>query len=304
MAKLCALTAVLSGTVLLLAADRASACPERDRCRHHAEDTADRDDDEDADADDDVDEGKVADTDDDNDGDDDSDSSGPGFHIRITGPIRGTRVAEPPEPPEPPPPPRARRTVRVERVATAFSEARPAPEPDFGGTTRVTSSADPSERRIGVGLRASTLHLNRGGPDAASVGVLLRFRARPVELELDIGRDEYLGDASRSDTRLGASLYVPLASGRVVPFLVAGTGLNFSYFKSTGDQLHQGYLSGGGGLAIECTRRFAIDLDARYMLRQFFDSNALVAAQPESSGGGANDRDQALEVRLSGVVYF
>jgi hypothetical protein len=144
--------------------------------------------------------------------------------------------------------------------------------------------------------------VGRNGANAASGGVLLRFRAHPVEIELDIGRDEYFGDIARSDTRIGASLYIPLTSGRVVPFLVAGTGMNFSFFNATGDELHQGFLSGGGGLTFHASRRFALELDARFMLRQFFDDTAVVARQGIT--GDEPERDQTVEVRLAGIFYF
>src|SRR5215470_8225250 len=117
-----------------------------------------------------------------------------------------------------------------------------------------------------------------------------RVRTRPVELELDVGRDEYLGSTARSDTRVGAALYVPLVAARVAPYLLAGAGVNFSYFSDTDEELHQGYLAGGGGVAFAASSRFTLDFDARYMLREFFE--------------GDRDRDQALEMRISGIVYF
>jgi len=155
---------------------------------------------------------------------------------------------------------------------------------------------------IGLGFRASTVHIGRSGPTSAGGGVLLRFRARPVEIELDIGRDEYLGDSTRSDTRIGANLYVPLAWGRLTPFLVVGTGMSFSHFGATGDELHQGYLAGGGGVSFPVARRFSLELDARFMLRQFFDDDAVVARQ--GIDRDEPSRDQALEVRLAGIFYF
>jgi hypothetical protein len=204
---------------------------------------------------------------------------------------------EPPPPPEPPEPPRWRH--RAPRAEAAFPE--PAPAPSFELSAESHSDGGPTSI-IGVGLRASTVHVGRSGDNTASGGVLLRFRARPVEIELDIGRDEYLGDMARSDTRVGASLYVPLTTGRVAPFLVVGTGMNFSFFNKTGDELHEGYLSGGGGLAFACSRRFSLELDARFMLRQFFDDTAVVARQ--GIGGDEPARDQAVEVRMAGIFYF
>jgi hypothetical protein len=169
--------------------------------------------------------------------------------------------------------------------------------------TTVRFAEPEREPNIGVGLRASALRVGRNGPDAGGVGALLRFRTRPVEIELEVGRDEYKGDVARSDTRVGASLYVPLVPGRFVPFLVAGTGISFSYFAATGDELHQGYLAGGLGLSFAMTRRFVVAADARYMLRSFLDDRAVVAAQPLQTSGDPT-RDQAAELRLAGLVYF
>jgi hypothetical protein len=161
------------------------------------------------------------------------------------------------------------------------------------------AGAPARDARIAVGVRASAMHIGHEGPDGAGLGVLLRFRTRPVELELEVGHDEYGDGANRSDTRIGGSLYVPLVSGRLVPYLVAGTGMSFSYFKDTRDDLHQGYLAGGGGLSLALGARFVIGLDGRFMLRQFFDDQARVDAQPLHGSDG-----QTVEVRLGGLVYF
>jgi hypothetical protein len=165
----------------------------------------------------------------------------------------------------------------------------PAPPPSDDPPTTVYAGPPARDPHIGVGVRASALRIGRSGPDAAGIGALLRFRARPVELELEVGRDEYRGDVSRSDTRLGATLYVPLVSGRWVPFLLVGTGVNFSYSSVTGAETHQGFVDGGAGLALQANNHLVLDLDGRYLLRQTFE-------------GGAGD--QAVELRLTGMVYF
>jgi len=170
------------------------------------------------------------------------------------------------------------------------------------GPTTVYQAPRPREPNIGVGVRGSALQIGRDGPTGGGMGALLRFRSRPVELELEVGRDRYQ-DTDRDDTRLGASLYVPLVNGTFSPYLVAGTGVNFSYFGSTGDQLTQGFLAGGAGLSIRLSNRFVIAADARYMLRRFFDDQALVDAQP-LPGSGSDGRDEAVEGRLGAMFYF
>jgi hypothetical protein len=259
MAKLVALSALL-GAAVALQGRPVHAC-EKDRCHqritHVDTDDIDDDDDDDRDSDD-----------QDDDDDDDDRGGGPGFHIHIVGPIRGTHVEArtPPEPPEPPPPPEPPRwRHRAPRAEAAFPEAPPAPS--FELSAQSHSDGGPTSI-IGVGLRASTVHVGRSGDNTASGGVL----------------------------------YVPLTSGRVTPFLVVGTGMNFSFFNKTGDELHEGYLSGGGGLAFACSRRFSLELDARFMLRQFFDDTAVVARQ--GIGGDEPARDQAVEVRMAGIFYF
>lgn len=229
----------------------------------------------------------------------------PRGHIVVRGPILGFGVAdygpppppplppappEPPEPPEPPPPPEP-------------PSYYPTPEPSQ--PTAVYEVARPREPNIGVGVRASALRIGRDGPEAAGYGVLLRFRSRPVELELEVGRDDYRDGVARNDTRLGASLYIPLVQGSFAPFLVAGTGMNFSHFDETGDELHQGYVAGGGGLALKLGR-FVISADARYMLRGFFDAQEKIDAQPTVATNLNVDesRDQAVELRLNGILYF
>src|SRR5215470_12422938 len=262
MAKL-ALLSALVGTAFWTVASPAHACRGKDHCPTHRDEADD-------------------DTSDDDDDDGGSSSGSTSYHIHITGKVWKGVADEAPEPPPPPPAPR----VRVRAPAYVA----PAPRVEVEAPTVVHTYSAPSEERIGVGARASEVHIGRGGPDAAGGGVLLRFRTRPVELELDIGRDEYLGSTARSDTRVGAALYVPLVAARVAPYLLAGAGVNFSYFKDTDEELHQGYLAGGGGVAFAASSRFSIDVDARYMLRQFFE--------------GDRDRDQALEMRISGIVYF
>ncbi len=231
----------------------------------------------------------------------------PPAHIVIRGPIvrygYEARTSPPPPPPpeapEPPPPPPPRGPAYVEHTPPPRYEEAEAPP------TQIYRTARPRERNIGVGLRASAMQVGRNGPTASGVGALLRFRSRPVELELEVGRDTY-NDLDRDDTRVGASLYVPLTQTSLVPFLVAGAGVNFSYFGHTGDQLYQGYLGAGGGLSLKLGSRFIISADARYFMRRFFDDEMVVAAQSlaGSSGDPAGVRDEGVEGRLVGVLYF
>jgi len=220
----------------------------------------------------------------------------PSAHMVIRGPILGFGgvLAEVPPPPPPPPAP----------------EPPPPPEPPAYYTpmpeTRIVHVAEPREPNIGVGIRGSAIRIGRDGPEANGIGALLRFRTRPVEFELEIGRDAYNEGMAREDTRLGASLYLPLVSSRFAPFLVAGVGMNFASFDVSGDELHQGYISGGGGLNWRLGSRLSIGADARYMLRRFFDSEEAVAANDvfRTKDDPSGLRDQAVEVRLNALLYF
>jgi hypothetical protein len=187
--------------------------------------------------------------------------------------------------------------------ASAYAVAAPAPGPTEGSVVAV---AQPREPTIGVGVRGSAVRAGQDRPAAEGVGALLRFRARPVELELEVGWDRYGSDTDRRDTRLGTSLYVPIGGEVIVPYLVVGAGMNFARFGTTGDDLHQGYLAGGGGLALNFSRSFGISADARYMVREFFDRDELVAKQPltVTPGVAFSKHDEALEFRANAVVYF
>jgi hypothetical protein len=170
----------------------------------------------------------------------------------------------------------------------------------------------PPEPVVGIGIRGSAIHSGHDHPDAQGLGALLRFRARPVELELEVGWDGYGPAIDRNDTRVATSLYVPIVGRVIVPYLVVGAGMNFANFGSTGDTLHQGFAAGGGGLAVNFSPAFGISADVRYMVRHFFDNADIVAynlaldhtptavyvAPPN------NNRDEAVEFRANAVVYF
>jgi hypothetical protein len=223
----------------------------------------------------------------------------PRARIVVRGPILGYGVVahdHPPPPPPPPPPP-------------APEVPPPPPEPAYtygGPVASVHTQSRSRERNIGVGLRASALQIGRDGPAASCWGVLLRFNVRPVGLELEVGKDDYRDGVDRSDTRVGGSLYIPLTSTRMQPFLAAGVGMNFSSFPGTGDELHQGYLNGGGGLSLRLGSRFTIAAEARYMMRRFFDSEEKVAAQGVhvTNDEPRGMRDEGVEGRLNAMLYF
>jgi hypothetical protein len=226
----------------------------------------------------------------------------PRAHIVIRGPILGYGGVVHGPPPPPPPPPVAELPPPPPPAPTPPPyEEPPEPMPE----TRVYAAARPRDPTVGIGVRGSALRVGRNGPEATGIAALLRFRARPVELELEVGRDEYT-DVAREDTRLGVSLYLPLVSNRFAPYLVAGAGMNFASFDLTGDELHQGYLAVGGGVSWRLGRRFSIAADARYFLRRYFDSDEMVAANDvfRTNGDPTGLRDQGVEGRLIGILYF
>jgi hypothetical protein len=186
----------------------------------------------------------------------------------------------------------------------------PPPPAAYASPTTVVAAPRLREPTIGLGLRGSTVRSGPDHPAAEGVGALLRFRARPVELELEVGWDNYGNDTQRSDTRIATSLYVPIIGRVIVPYLVVGAGMNFANFGTTGDVLHQGFMSGGGGLAVNFNRSFALSADARYLVRHFFDNPDVIARQPlaitdgETTTGTSTRRDDAVELRANAIVYF
>jgi hypothetical protein len=170
----------------------------------------------------------------------------------------------------------------------------------------VMATARQHEPTVGVGIRGSSVRAGEDRPAAEGLGALLRFRSRPVELELEVGWDHYGSDTDRTDTRVATSLYVPIAGHAIQPYLVVGAGMNFAHFGGTGDDLHQGFLAGGGGLALNFSRSFTIAADARYMVREFFDDMTLVAKQPIMVDPtiSPDKHDEAVEFRANAIIYF
>jgi hypothetical protein len=169
----------------------------------------------------------------------------------------------------------------------------------------VAAAPEPRGPTFGVGLRGSALRAGEDHPAAEGIGVVVRFPARPVEVELELGQDRYGSGSDRRDTRLGANLIVPIAGDVLVPYLLVGAGMNFANFALTGDDLHQGYLTGGGGLALKLGSSFAISVDARYLVREFFDNDDVVYRQAIAIAPAAPEKhDEAVEFRGNAIFYF
>jgi len=193
--------------------------------------------------------------------------------------------------------------VPVATVAYAETYAAPVGPPPPATVVARRPERDPS---IGVGISGTAIRSGTDHPASEGLGALMRFRARPVEVELEVAWDRYGSDTDRTDTRLGGSLYVPIAGRGLQPFLVVGAGMNFAHFGTTGDDLHQGYLNGGGGLALNFSRSFTIAADVRYMVREFFDDASVVEKQPLvlTPGVTPDKRDQAVAFRANAIFYF
>jgi hypothetical protein len=137
------------------------------------------------------------------------------------------------------------------------------------------------------------------------VGALLRFRSRPIEVELEVGWDHFGSGTNRDDTRVATSLYVPLVGTVIQPYLVVGAGMNFAHFDASNDTLHQGFLSAGGGVALNLGKSLTIAADARYMVREFFDDDASLATNPITLQPGVVEKhDEAVELRANAILYF
>jgi hypothetical protein len=170
----------------------------------------------------------------------------------------------------------------------------------------------PDEPRIGLGLRASGMNFGKDQPRAEGIGALLRIRASSVELELEVGRDRY-PDLQRDDTRVGTSLIIPLFGRVLQPYVVGGVGVNFVELDGGFTHRTQGFLAGGGGLALNIGRGFTLSADVRYVIRHFFDDSSpvsqpvvynAVAPPPPPTGSGDSNREAGVEGRVSAIFYF
>jgi hypothetical protein len=167
------------------------------------------------------------------------------------------------------------------------------------------------EPRIGLGIRASGTSFGKDQPTSEGIGGLLRVRLSRVELELEVGRDRY-PDLSRNDTRVGGALIVPLFGTVLQPYVVGGLGVNFVELNDGVTRRTQGYLAGGGGLALNIGRGFTLAADARYVVRHYFNQSdstttpvVLSATTPPPTTDPATaDREAGVEGRLSAIFYF
>jgi hypothetical protein len=141
---------------------------------------------------------------------------------------------------------------------------------------------------VGLGIRASSVRYEER-QHSEGLGALVRLRLRVIELELELGREPH-ANSDRTDTRLGAGILVPLGIAGLRPYVVAAGGANRVTFPGL-DPLTQWYLSAGGGLSLDVLpRRLAFGVDVRYTMRR--------------AGGDRFAREEAIEGRVTGVVYF
>jgi len=180
-----------------------------------------------------------------------------------------------------------------------------------GGAVVATTVARPAyEPNVGIGIRGSATSFGDDRPRAEGIGGVLRFRVTSVELELEVAHDRYTQDLERTDTRVGTALYVPLFGTTLQPYVVGGLGLNFVDYNDGLDVRTQGYLAGGGGLALNFSRSFTLSADARYVVRHFFDDRQddvpllEKAIAPPMGSSDDNRRESGVEGRLSAIFYF
>ncbi len=167
----------------------------------------------------------------------------------------------------------------------------------------------PSEPRVGLGVRASGTTFGKDQPKSEGLGGLLRLRLSSVELEFEVGRDRY-PDLTRNDTRIATALYVPLFGTVLQPYVVGGVGVNFVDYDDGTAHRTQGFLAGGGGLALNIGRGFTVSADARYVVRHFFDNANTTSVvytttiPPPGNTTSNTDREAGVEGRLSAIFYF
>jgi hypothetical protein len=181
-----------------------------------------------------------------------------------------------------------------------------------GAVVGTTVVRPPDEPNVGVGIRGSATSFGEDRPRAEGIGGVLRFRVSSVELELEVAHDRYTQDLARRDTRVGTALYVPLFGTTLQPYVVGGLGLNFVDYNDGLDPRTQGYLAGGGGLALNFSRSFTLSADVRYVVRHFFDDNPNADIQtaktfapvPPMGSSDADRRESGVEGRVSAIFYF
>ena len=141
------------------------------------------------------------------------------------------------------------------------------------------------------------------------VGVLLRLRGHRTGVDFTVNQDNYLS-SGRSDTRAAADLILDLGGGALVPYLLAGAGLNVVHQEGISDTAQQGYLEAGGGLALRLGSRFEVAGDVRLGERRLSNQDGGdVAPVPccqaqQTYGVFPSDKETSAEARLSAIVYF
>ncbi len=215
--------------------------------------------------------------------------------------------ADPPPPPQPESCCQCAESCAPQAPVQTYTPAYAPPPPV------VYAQSYQREPRFGIGIRASSLVLDREGDDdgvpADGVGLLLRMRLRSnLELELDIGHDKFQ-EFSREDTRIGGALYLPLTRGRLAPYLVVGAGVNAIKMSEDADPIEQGYLEAGAGLAWKLSPRFVISGDLRWSARKEMrdDEDPVIQASTSTvdpSSTGPFDRERGIEGRIAGILYF
>jgi hypothetical protein len=184
-----------------------------------------------------------------------------------------------------------------------------------GAAVGTTVVRPPDEPTVGLGIRGSAASFGDNRPRSEGIGGVLRFRLSSVELELEVAHDRYTQDLARTDNRVGTALYVPLFGTTLQPYVVGGLGLNFVDYNDGFDVRTQGYLAGGGGLALNFSRSFTLSADARYVVRHFLDKHGQNTTIPMTTPsldkallpmGSTDDsrRESGVEGRLSAIFYF
>jgi hypothetical protein len=149
-------------------------------------------------------------------------------------------------------------------------------------------SATTAHAQLGLGVRASSVRYEEDR-HAEGLGALLRWRLPLVELELEVAHEPHAA-SDRADTRAGLGLLVPIGTAGLRPYVAASLGANRVTAPAV-DPVLQGYLSIGGGLTLDIvSQHLSLGFDVRYTIRR--------------AGGEIFDREEAIEGRVTGVVYF
>jgi hypothetical protein len=182
----------------------------------------------------------------------------------------------------------------------AAAPAAAAPAPAYGPTT-VAAVREP-QPTFGLGLNLSGKRID-GLPDGTGIGIVGRFHSpSSLDFELEVAQDKF-AQGGRADTRAGAGVYIPLFGEQFQPYLVVGAGVNFIHTDgSTGiSDVHQGYLAGGGGLALRFGH-LSIGGDVRFNVRELLDHKDSPLQTTDALF--PQNKEQGWEGRVTGVFYF